>query len=198
VGRCHPVSLGGFHCPSAHGSLIAHPKDRVATLQDVQALPFFTPLAFPRLRETPAPFVPVLDGDTDVGYFDSFESAEDMAKYAEVFKKQRDVEAVEEKGQGNRNNWVGFTFGKNHVSGRDTCKGSELMSGRAGQDRHQARGRGSAHHVLIPKSDLSSACPFVLRLMFAVYTHMTFPWTSRTIRRRSRTWNGYSMMPCTM
>ena len=38
-----------------------------------------------------------------------------MAKYAEVFKKQRDVEAVEEKGQGNRNNWVGFTFGKNHV-----------------------------------------------------------------------------------
>lgn len=82
----------------------------------MQSLPFFTSLAFPRLRETPAPFVPVLDGDTDVGYFDSFESAEDMAKYAEVFKKQRDVEAVEEKGQGNRNNWVGFTFGKNHVS----------------------------------------------------------------------------------
>lgn len=50
----------------------------------------------------------MLDGETDVGYFDSFESAEDMAKYAEVFKKQRDVEAVQEKGLGNRNNWVRY------------------------------------------------------------------------------------------
>ncbi len=46
-----------------------------------------------------------------MGYFDSFSSPEDMAKYAEVFKKQRDVEAVEEKGQGNRNNWVGLLLG---------------------------------------------------------------------------------------
>jgi len=52
----------------------------------------------------------MLDGETDVGYFDSFESAEDMAKYAEVFKKQRDVEAVQEKGLGNRNNWVRYLF----------------------------------------------------------------------------------------
>jgi non-specific serine/threonine protein kinase len=52
----------------------------------------------------------MLDGETDVGYFDSFESAEDMAKYAEVFKKQRDVEAVQEKGLGNRNNWVGSSL----------------------------------------------------------------------------------------
>lgn len=73
-------------------------------------------MPFGSLRELPAPFVPVLDGETDVGYFDSFESAEDMAKYAEVFKKQRDVEAVEERGIGARNNWVGFTFGKNAVS----------------------------------------------------------------------------------
>jgi hypothetical protein len=58
----------------------------------------------------------MLDGETDVGYFDSFESESDMAKYAEVFKKQRDVAAVEEKnGKGGRNNWVGFTFGR-HVA----------------------------------------------------------------------------------
>ncbi|KAL1406327.1 serine/threonine-protein kinase dbf2 [Vanrija albida] len=93
--------------------LIAHPKDRVASLADVQTLPFFSSLPFGQLRQLPAPFVPVLDGETDVGYFDSFNSPEDMAKYAEVFKKQRDVEAVQEKGQGNRNNWVGFTFGRN-------------------------------------------------------------------------------------
>ncbi|EIW67258.1 hypothetical protein TREMEDRAFT_40420 [Tremella mesenterica DSM 1558] len=93
--------------------LIASPKDRISNLQDIQALPFFSSLPFGSLRELPAPFVPVLDGETDVGYFDSFSSPEDMAKYAEVFKKQRDVEAVEERGIGNRNNWVGFTFGKN-------------------------------------------------------------------------------------
>ena len=87
-------------------SLIAHPKDRMATLQDVQSLPFFSELPFSGLRQITAPFVPVLDGETDVGYFDSFSSPEDMAKYAEVFKKQKDVEAVEEKGNGNRNNWV--------------------------------------------------------------------------------------------
>ena len=58
----------------------------------------------------------MLDGETDVGYFDSFESEADMAKYAEVFKKQRDVAAVEEKGgKAGRNNWVGFTFGR-HVN----------------------------------------------------------------------------------
>ena len=87
-------------------SLIAHPKDRIAALKDVQSLPFFADLPFAGLRQIAAPFVPVLDGETDVGYFDSFSSPDDMAKYAEVFKKQRDVEAVEEKGSGNRNNWV--------------------------------------------------------------------------------------------
>jgi hypothetical protein len=64
----------------------------------------------------------MLDGETDVGYFDSFESAEDMAKYAEVFKKQRDVEAVQEKGLGNRNNWVRylllFIHGEMLITGR--------------------------------------------------------------------------------
>jgi non-specific serine/threonine protein kinase len=100
-----------FILDTAHtSSLIAHPKDRVATLQDVQTLPFFQKTKFSALRETTAPFVPMLEGETDVGYFDSFDSAEDMAKYAEVFKKQRDVEAVQEKGLGNRNNWVSPPF----------------------------------------------------------------------------------------
>jgi hypothetical protein len=106
MGRRYPVSLYSHVKQKLTSSLIAHPKDRVSTLQDVQTLPFFQKTKFSALRETTAPFVPMLDGETDVGYFDSFESAEDMAKYAEVFKKQRDVEAVQEKGLGNRNNWV--------------------------------------------------------------------------------------------
>ncbi len=48
----------------------------------------------------------MLESDSDVGYFDAFDSPEDMAKYAEVFKKQADVDAVAEKGIGGRNAWV--------------------------------------------------------------------------------------------
>lgn len=99
--------------------LIAHPKDRMSNLQDVQTLPFFQSIPFQSLRERDAPFVPMLDGETDVGYFDSFESEADMAKYAEVFKKQRDVAAVEEKGMGARDNWVGFTFGRHAQVSRE-------------------------------------------------------------------------------
>ena len=70
-------------------------------------------MPFKGLRQMPAPFVPMLDNETDVGYFDSFNSPEDMAKYAEVFKKQADVEAVAERGRGEKNALVGFTFGRN-------------------------------------------------------------------------------------
>jgi hypothetical protein len=93
--------------------LIAHPRDRVSNIQDVQAMPFYQGLQFNNLRQTAAPFVPMLDSELDVGYFDSFNSPEDMAKYAEVFKKQQDVDAVAERGIGERSAWVGFTFGRN-------------------------------------------------------------------------------------
>lgn len=70
----------------------------------------------------------MLDNELDVGYFDSFSSPEDMAKYAEVFKKQADVEAVEERGVGERSAWVGFTFGRNaNVSGGGGVKRSETI-----------------------------------------------------------------------
>lgn len=93
--------------------LIASPKDRVSTIQEVQGLKFYSEVPFKGLRQQAAPFVPMLDNETDVGYFDSFSSPEDMAKYAEVFKKQADVEAVAERGRGEKNAWVGFTFGRN-------------------------------------------------------------------------------------
>ena len=76
-------------------------------------MPFYQGLKFGELRETASPFVPMLDSELDVGYFDSFSSPEDMAKYAEVFKKQQDVDAVAERGIGERSAWVGFTFGRN-------------------------------------------------------------------------------------
>jgi non-specific serine/threonine protein kinase len=58
----------------------------------------------------------MLESDSDVGYFDSFDSPEDMAKYAEVFKKQADVDAVAEKGLGSRSAWVSMSGLPLHVS----------------------------------------------------------------------------------
>jgi hypothetical protein len=58
--------------------------------------------------------VPALDSEIDTGYYDDFTSAEDMAKYAEVKEKQKNVEKVKEKEDSmSRGVWVGFTFGKN-------------------------------------------------------------------------------------
>lgn len=58
--------------------------------------------------------MPALDSEIDTGYYDDFTSAEDMAKYAEVKEKQRNVDKVKEKEESfGRGVWVGFTFGKN-------------------------------------------------------------------------------------
>jgi cell cycle protein kinase DBF2 len=66
------------------------------------------------LRSIHAPFVPALDSELDTGYYDDFSSPEDMAKYAEVKEKQRNVDQVKEKDEPfKRGVWVGFTFGKN-------------------------------------------------------------------------------------
>ena len=76
--------------------------------------PFFDDLDWDNIRDLPPPWVPELESETDVGYFDDFSSAEDMAKYKEVHEKQKKVNAVEEVEQPfNRGVWVGFTFGKN-------------------------------------------------------------------------------------
>lgn len=49
-----------------------------------------------------------------MGYYDDFTNQEDLAKYGEVFEKQRNVDAVKEKEEGfGRGVFVGFTFGKN-------------------------------------------------------------------------------------
>lgn len=58
--------------------------------------------------------MPALDSELDTGYYDDFTSPEDMAKYAEVQEKQKNVDRVREKEEPfSRGVWVGFTFGKN-------------------------------------------------------------------------------------
>jgi cell cycle protein kinase DBF2 len=76
------------------------------------------------LRSIRAPFVPALDSELDTGYYDDFSSPEDMAKYAEVKEKQRNVDQVKEKDEPfKRGVWVGFTFGKNGPGVKATSAG---------------------------------------------------------------------------
>jgi len=94
--------------------LISHASVRYSTLAQVSNHPFFNLVKWDSLRAVPAPFVPALDSEIDTGYYDDFTSPEDMAKYAEVKEKQRNVEKVKEKDEPfGRGVWVGFTFGKN-------------------------------------------------------------------------------------
>ncbi|KAF7310385.1 hypothetical protein HMN09_00580500 [Mycena chlorophos] len=94
--------------------LIAHASSRLTTLEQIREHPFFDGVKWDDLRGVEAPFVPALDSEIDTGYYDDFTSLEDMAKYAEVKEKQRNVDAVKEKEEAfGRGVWVGFTFGKN-------------------------------------------------------------------------------------
>ncbi|KAJ8591338.1 kinase-like protein [Rhizopogon salebrosus TDB-379] len=99
--------------------LISHSSVRYSTLSQVTSHPFFNGVKWEDLRSTRAPFVPALDSEIDTGYYDDFTSAEDMAKYAEVKDKQRNVEKVKDKEEPEtRGVWVGFTFGKNGPGGK--------------------------------------------------------------------------------
>jgi cell cycle protein kinase DBF2 len=104
--------------------LIAHCSMRYSTLIQVTQHPFFDNVQWNDLRRTPAPFVPELESEVDTGYYDDFTSPGDMAKYAEVKEKQRNVAKVKEKEDSfGRGVWVGFTFGKNGP-GRKTMMAS--------------------------------------------------------------------------
>lgn len=94
--------------------MIAHASLRYSTLSQVTSHPFFKNVKWDDLRSVRAPFVPALDSEIDTGYYDDFTSPEDMAKYAEVKEKQKNVELVKETEEPmGRGVWVGFTFGKN-------------------------------------------------------------------------------------
>lgn len=44
----------------------------MSTLEEVKQHPFYAGVPWDSLRESPAPFVPALDSETDAGYFDDF------------------------------------------------------------------------------------------------------------------------------
>ncbi|KAG9014778.1 hypothetical protein FRB94_010625 [Tulasnella sp. JGI-2019a] len=110
---------------------IAHHSQRYTSLDDVKSHPFFSPVPWNDLRGQQAPFVPALDSEFDTGYYDDFTNEEDMAKYAEVQEKQKNVANVKEKEEKfGRGVWVGFTFGKHGMG----AAAARSMSGEDGDD----------------------------------------------------------------
>lgn len=100
--------------------LIADPVSRLKSFEHVKRMPYFAEIDFERLREMSPPFVPQLDSETDAGYFDDFENEEDMAKYADVFKRQDKLSALVD-GSENDSKLLGFTF--RHKNGKTGASG---------------------------------------------------------------------------
>ena len=81
---------------------------------------YFADINFSTLRSMIPPFTPQLDSETDAGYFDDFTSEADMAKYADVFKRQDKLTAmVDDSAVSSK--LVGFTF--RHRNGKQGSSG---------------------------------------------------------------------------
>lgn len=74
--------------------LIADPISRLRSFEHVKKMKYFAEISFENLRNVSPPFIPQLDNETDAGYFDDFTSEADMAKYADVFKRQDKLSAM--------------------------------------------------------------------------------------------------------
>ncbi|KAK5778368.1 serine/threonine-protein kinase DBF2 PWA37_000381 [Arxiozyma heterogenica] len=100
--------------------LIADPISRLRSFEHVKRMPYFSEIDFENLRNMSPPFIPQLDSETDAGYFDDFTNEADMAKYADVFKRQNKLSAmVDNTAVGSK--LLGFTF--RHRSGKQGSSG---------------------------------------------------------------------------
>ncbi|AJV93076.1 Dbf20p [Saccharomyces cerevisiae YJM1400] len=100
--------------------LIADPINRVRSFEQVRKMSYFVEINFETLRTSSPPFIPQLDDETDAGYFDDFTNEEDMAKYADVFKRQNKLSAMVDDSAVD-SKLVGFTF--RHRDGKQGSSG---------------------------------------------------------------------------
>ncbi|XBW34511.1 hypothetical protein QEN19_000058 [Hanseniaspora menglaensis] len=99
--------------------LIADPINRLKSFEHVKRMRYFSDIDFENLRNIQPPFVPQLDDETDVGYFDDFGNEEHMARYGDVFKRQAKFE--NDTSQDVMSNILGFTF--KHRKGKSGSTG---------------------------------------------------------------------------
>lgn len=100
--------------------LIADPINRLRSFEHVKRMPYFSEINFDELKQLTPPFTPQLDSETDAGYFDDFTNEADMAKYADVFKRQNKLSAMVDDSEVD-SKLVGFTF--RHRKGKQGSSG---------------------------------------------------------------------------
>ncbi|CCH60042.1 hypothetical protein TBLA_0C02310 [Henningerozyma blattae CBS 6284] len=100
--------------------LIADPISRLRSFEHVKKMPYFSEIDFSNLKKLNPPFTPQLDNETDAGYFDDFTNESDMAKYADVFKRQNKLSAMVDDSEVD-SKLVGFTF--RHRKGKQGSSG---------------------------------------------------------------------------
>ncbi|KAG0667752.1 serine/threonine-protein kinase dbf2 [Maudiozyma exigua] len=100
--------------------LIADPISRLRSFEHVKRMAYFSDINFDSLRSMSPPFIPQLDSETDAGYFDDFTNEADMAKYADVFKRQNKLSAMVDDSAVD-SKLVGFTF--RHRNGKQGSSG---------------------------------------------------------------------------
>ncbi|PVU96480.1 hypothetical protein BB561_001154 [Smittium simulii] len=75
--------------------LICSRSDRITSLIEAQAQPFFADYDMVRMRDNASPpFSPELESEIDTAYFDDFSSTQNLDLYREVFKKQVEVDGL--------------------------------------------------------------------------------------------------------
>ena len=118
---------------------ISKREQRFGSFKEIQSHSYFSEVDWTNLRDPEkgprAPFVPQLEGETDAGYFDDFDSEKDMAKYKEVHEKQRQLEEMAERGEKmGKSLFVGFTFRHRKPSPEDggTVNGGNPKKGGPG------------------------------------------------------------------
>ncbi|CCD25904.2 serine/threonine-protein kinase DBF2 NDAI_0G01280 [Naumovozyma dairenensis CBS 421] len=100
--------------------LIADPLNRLRSFEHVKRMAYFADIDFNTLRQISPPFIPQLDNEVDAGYFDDFTNEADMAKYADVFKRQNKLSAMVDDSAVD-SKLVGFTF--RHRNGKQGSSG---------------------------------------------------------------------------
>lgn len=100
--------------------LIADPINRLRSFEHVKRMNYFHEINFDTLRQLSPPFTPQLDNETDAGYFDDFTNEADMAKYADVFKRQDKLAAMVDDSEVD-SKLIGFTF--RHKNGNTGSSG---------------------------------------------------------------------------
>ncbi|KAJ2699595.1 serine/threonine-protein kinase dbf2 [Coemansia sp. IMI 203386] len=101
--------------------LVCHRAERLCSVNEAAAHPYFRGMALANLRATEQPpFVPELQSDTDKAYFDDFSNPNDMELYRDVYNKRKELDSLVDSHAAadgvDPAAFIGFTYRHNRVN----------------------------------------------------------------------------------